>query len=79
MKEKLSLFCHVPVMKFSWLLVNDYFQQLIALVANELLWSSQVANIFTLYDVSNIWRVPLLLRVNSFLIHQTKIFTLALC
>ncbi|BAF18279.1 Os05g0569700 [Oryza sativa Japonica Group] len=32
-KEKLSLFCHVPV-----------------------------ANIFTLYDVSNIWRVPLLLR-----------------
>lgn len=48
------------------------------------MWPSQVANIFTLCDVSNIWRVPLLLRVNreyrpSFLIHQTKFCTLALC
>lgn len=62
MKEKLSQFCHVPVLKLSFSTTDNVYVQLIALVDNEFFWL-QAANIFTLYDVSNIWHIPLLLRV----------------
>uniref|UniRef100_A0A453A2C3 CTP synthase N-terminal domain-containing protein n=1 Tax=Aegilops tauschii subsp. strangulata TaxID=200361 RepID=A0A453A2C3_AEGTS len=60
-KEKLSQFCHVPVLKLSFSTTDNVYVQLIALVDNEFFWL-QAANIFTLYDVSNIWHIPLLLR-----------------
>ncbi|VAH11452.1 unnamed protein product [Triticum turgidum subsp. durum] len=60
-KEKLSQFCHVPVLKLSFSTTDNVYVQLIALVDNEFFWL-QAANIFTLYDVLNIWHIPLLLR-----------------
>ncbi|VAH23588.1 unnamed protein product [Triticum turgidum subsp. durum] len=60
-KEKLSQFCHVPVLKLSFSTTDNMYVQLITLVDNGFFWL-QAANIFTLYDVSNIWHIPLLLR-----------------
>ena len=73
MKEKLSQFCHVPVLKLSFSTTDNVYVQLIALVDNEFFWL-QAANIFTLYDVSNIWHIPLLLRVIAHLTMYTYLF-----
>lgn len=68
-KEKLSQFCHVPARR----LMSLHFFSLTSL---PLLWECLLAwkklfflaaNIVTLYDVSNIWHIPLLLRVSNIL------------
>ena len=64
MKEKLSQFCHVPVRTLHF----DLYKISYSLATNNsrnLMHSCllQAANIVTLYDVSNIWCIPLLLRV----------------
>jgi hypothetical protein len=75
-KEKLSQFCHVPVLKLSFSATDNVQLQLISPVNTEFCWL-QAANIFTLYDVSNIWHIPLLLRVIAHLTICTNVpFTL---
>lgn len=71
-KEKISRFCHVQVKNIALLclLLPKNFYLVFGLIWN-IFPSFQIENIITLYDVSNIWRVPLLLKV--------RIFTLQYC
>jgi hypothetical protein len=79
-KEKLSQFCHVPVLKLSFSATDNVQLQLISPVNTEFCWL-QAANIFTLYDVSNIWHIPLLLRVIAHFTMYAPVYLLpcALC
>jgi hypothetical protein len=63
-KVKLSQFCHVPVMitiPISRLLLSFYPRS-----CPDNPTYVQISNIVNLHDVTNIWHIPLLLRVGHF-------------
>ena len=64
-KEKLSQFCHVPVKDAFLVVMLSTFKFKSRLFITSLCFLFQLESIFTLYDVPNIWHIPLLLKVPS--------------
>lgn len=63
MKEKLAQFCHVPVRSCLFLSLIVMLFYLKSCLFTSLPFLFQLEYIFTLYDVPNIWHIPLLLKV----------------